>query len=106
MNSNLASASHPTVLRQRGLRAKFSDELEHGRERRVMGYATKVHAIAMSNAPNALTACLRLLAYHDPRWRIRAAQDDGPPAAGKPQSRGGDMTKFAKVVNVGNGTQG
>jgi hypothetical protein len=63
------------------LRIKFPEELAHGKERRIFGYAAKVHSIAMGDGPRALTACLRLLAYLDPRWR-RSAEDDTPDTAG------------------------
>jgi hypothetical protein len=69
------------------LRAKFPDELAYGKERRIFGYAAKVHSIAMSDGRGSLTACLRLLAYLDPRWRTRHHEDDAPPVSDGPRRR-------------------
>ena len=53
------------------LQSAFPDELAHGKERRLAGYGVKLHTIAMSDSPQALSAIKFLLATHGgPQWRI------------------------------------
>jgi len=59
------------------LRRAFPEELAHGRERREFGYGLRVHAIAMSNTPQALPALRYMLgAIGGPIWRTAKEEDE------------------------------
>ena len=80
--------SHEAIVRELKLRnlpcgcveslqRAFPDELAHGKERRLAGYGVKLHSIAMSDSPQALSAIKFLLATHGgPQWRIPKDQVD------------------------------
>jgi hypothetical protein len=62
------------------LQRAFSNELAYGRERRMLGYAVKIHSIAMGSGPGAFTACRYLLSvFGGPQWRIPKDEADEPP---------------------------
>ena len=75
-------ASHEAICRElvrRGapcrhvttLQRAFPDELKHGKERRMLGYAVKLHSIAMGNGPGAAAVCRFMLAVQGgPEWRV------------------------------------
>ena len=61
------------------LRRAFADELDHGKERRVLHYSIRVHAIAMGNSPQALPALRFMLAVlGGPQWRVGKLDEDEP----------------------------
>jgi hypothetical protein len=82
-------ASQPAICRelaQRGqpcaspqtLAKVFAQELANGRERRVMGYGLRMHAIAMSDSPQAFGALKFMLGVlGGPRWRVWKGPDEG-----------------------------
>jgi hypothetical protein len=73
----------------RTLKRAFASELEHGRERRVLAYGVKVHAMAMGTGPGALAACKFMLGVlGGPQWRIPRDEDVAPPLPDLPGLNG------------------
>lgn len=71
------------------LRRAFPDELAHGKERRITGYAVKMHSLAMGENPSvSFAACKYLLATSgDPRWRQPKDSEDATAELGGEQRR-------------------
>lgn len=63
------------------LRKHFKDELANGKERRVLGYALKMHSIAMSDAPGNQSALRFMLGVIGGRmWQnVHWREDEMPP---------------------------
>jgi hypothetical protein len=67
---NLPCGDEETLTRH------FAEELAHGKERRLAGYVTKIHTIAMGETPQALRALMYLMGVHGgARWRVNNGGD-------------------------------
>jgi hypothetical protein len=72
------------------LRRAFAEELAHGRERRILGYAVKVHALAMGETAAALPAAKYLLGVlGGQQWRLGSQEGADAVAPGLGEGNGG-----------------